>query len=80
MTACIDCEDDWVVVRGRCDTCYRIARREGVIVRLWCRVDEQEHARMVELQSRGMSLNGIAREIGRGVSTVHRHVGGVNRD
>ena len=79
MGSCIDCGDDWIHARGRCDTCYRVARREGVIDKLWDRVDEQEHARMVELQSQGMSLNGIARELGRAVATVHRHVGGKGR-
>ena len=75
MIACIDCGDDWVVVRGRCDTCYRRARRLGVINVITERITPSEVDEMRRLKAQGLSLNAIGRSVGRSVASVHRHAG-----
>ena len=73
---CIDCGDDWIAARERCSTCYARALRDGVISVICEPVRPDEVDRMRRLKASGLSLNKIARVIGRGVATVHRHVGG----
>jgi len=73
VSTCVDCQDDQAVARQRCDTCYRRARRSGVIGSLWRPVSDAEVQRMRQLRSRGLSLAAVADVVGRGVSTVYRH-------
>ena len=75
MIACIDCGDDQVVVRGRCDTCYRRARRMGVLDVITKRITQSEVDEMRRLKTQGLSLSAIGRSVGRSVASVHRHAG-----
>ena len=72
---CVDC-GDYAEARERCQTCYQRARRTGVITVIHARVSSEEALMMQCLKDQGLSLNAIARTIGRGVATVHRHIGG----
>jgi len=75
ISGCIDCGDDWVVVRGRCDTCYRRARRMGVIHVITKRITPSEVDEMRRLKRQGLSLSAIGRSVRRSVASVHRHAG-----
>ena len=75
MIACIDCGDEWVVVRGRCDTCYRRARRMGVIDVIIKRITPSEVDEMRRLKTQGLSMDAIGRSVGRSVTSVQRHAG-----
>jgi hypothetical protein len=77
ISGCIDCGDDWVVVRGRCDTCYRRARRMGVIDVIIKRITPSEVDEMRRLKTQGLSMDAIGRSVGRSVTSVQRHAGGI---
>lgn len=75
MSECISCGDDWTVARGLCDTCYRRARRKGLIqpIRVSRPVTVAEVELMRALRAQGLTIAAVAEAVGRGVATVHRH-------
>jgi hypothetical protein len=75
LMSCIDCQDPWTHARGRCSTCYARAIRTGEITALYAKVSAHEALLMRCLRDEGLSLGEVAEAVGRGVATVHRHVG-----